>query len=111
MGKLQSQGITGNILKWIEQFLTGRTQVVLVNDTHSVSADVLSGIPQDTVLGSLLFIIYINDILTIIGSVGYLFADDTKIFRKISTLNDYLAHWKIGLNFGSLVSIRTNAIS
>ena len=51
MGKLQSFGITGNILKWIEQFLTGRTQVVLVNVTHSVSVDVLSGIPQGTVLG------------------------------------------------------------
>ena len=50
MGKLQSYGITGNILKWIEQFLTGRTQVVLMNDIHSASADVLSGIPQGTVL-------------------------------------------------------------
>ena len=49
MGKLQSYGITGNILKWIEQFLTGRMQVVLVNDTHSVSADVLVGIPKGTV--------------------------------------------------------------
>ena len=91
MGKLQSYGITGNILKWIEQFLTGRTEVVLVNGTHSVSADVLSGIPQGTVLGPLFFIIYINDILTNIGSDGYLFSDDTKIFRKFSTLNDSLA--------------------
>ena len=91
MGKLQSYGIKGNILKWIEQFLTGRTQVVLVNGTHSVSADVLSDILQGTVLGPLLFIIYINDILTNIESDGYLFADDTKIFRKISTLNDSLA--------------------
>ena len=64
MGKLQSYGIEGNILKWIEQFLTGRTQVVLVNGTHSLPADVVSGIPQGIVLGALLFIIYINDILT-----------------------------------------------
>ena len=91
MGKLQSYRIRGNILKWIEQFLTGGTQVVLVNGTHSVSANVLSDIPQGTVLGPLLFIIYINDILTNIESDGYLFADDTKIFRKISTLNDSLA--------------------
>ena len=88
MGKLKFYGITGNILKWIEQFLTGRTQVVLVHGTHSVSADVLSGILQGAVLGPLLFIIYINDILTNIESDGYLFADDTKIFRNISTLND-----------------------
>ena len=88
MGKLQSYGIEGNILKCIEQFLTGRTQVVLVNGTHSLPADVVSGILQGTVLGSLLFIIYINDILTNVECDGYLFADDTKIFREISTLND-----------------------
>ena len=78
-----------------------------MNGTHSVSTDVLSGIQQGTVLGPLLFIIYINDILTNIESDGYLFADDTniesdgylfaddtKIFRKISTLNDSLAPQK-----------------
>ena len=111
IGKLKSYGISGCILVWIEQFLIGRSQVVLVNGTQSLPTSVLSGIPQGTVLGPVLFIIYINDILTNVDSKGYLFADDTKIFRQITTVEDSVAlqrdiksledwtkHWLLSFN-------------
>ena len=88
IGKLESYGIKGNVLKWISEFLCGRYQTVVVNGEKSKEASVLSGIPQGTVLGPLLFVIYINDILDSIESDGFLFADDTKIFREITSQED-----------------------
>ena len=88
LGKLESYGITDKILHWIEAFLTGRTQVVKVNGVSSKSARVISGIPQGSVLGPLLFVIFINDLLENIDSSGLLFADDTKLFRKVGSKCD-----------------------
>ena len=88
LGKLESYGIKGNILKWIKAFLVGRTQEVIVNGVKSKCAPVVSGIPQGSVLGPVLFVIYINDILDDIDSHGLMFADDTKIFRMISSKED-----------------------
>ena len=81
--KIQQYGITGNILGWIKSFLANRTQQVCINNTLSEKASVTSGIPQGSVLGPLLFVLYINDLP---GEVDkdtflYLFADDTKVFR------------------------------
>ena len=56
-----------------------------MNGGKSTAAPVLSGIPQETVIGPLLFVIYINNILENITSEGFLFADDTKIFREITS--------------------------
>ena len=70
IGKLESYGVTGKILKWIKEFLNGHTQVVKVNGAESESAPVVSGIPQGSVLGQILFIIYINDPLENIESEG-----------------------------------------
>jgi hypothetical protein len=88
LGKLRSYGINGNTLKWIEAFLKNRTQVVRVNGEDSFSAPVLSGIPQGSVLGPLLFVIYINDLPDNIRSDSFLFADDTKILRHITSADD-----------------------
>ena len=88
LSKLEAHGISGNILKWIEAFLVGRSQEVLVNGVRSKSAPVISGIPQGSVLGPLLFVVYINDILDDIKSSGPMFADDTKIFRTITSKED-----------------------
>ena len=86
--KLEAYGITGNILKWIEAFLVGRSQEVVVNGVKSKLSPVLSGIPQGSVLGPLLFVVYINDILDDIKSNGLMFADDTKLFRAITSKED-----------------------
>ena len=90
LGKLEAYCIRGNSLSWIKGFLYDRTQEVVVNGTKSESASVISGIPQGTVLGPLLFVVYINDLLDTISSAGLMFADDTKIFRLISSREDAL---------------------
>ena len=88
MSKLESYGITGNTKQWIHSFLSGRTQTVMVNNNESSPAPVTSGIPQGSVLGPLLFVIYINDLPDTVSSHIYLFADDTKLMRRILSEND-----------------------
>ena len=86
--KLHGYGIRGNMLSWIRQFLVGRTQRVVVNSEKSKWSPVLSGIPQGSVLGPTLFILYVNDMPDAIHSTLLMFADDTKIFRRINSLAD-----------------------
>ena len=61
--KLKSYGIKGRIFEWIKVFLVGRSQIVTVNGEKSASATVISNIPQGSVLGPVLFVIYINDMM------------------------------------------------
>ena len=86
--KLRSYGITGDILLWIEAFLQGRKQKVVVNGSSSDWCDVISGVPQGSVIAALLFVIYINDLPENIRSHLFLFADDCKFFREIATQED-----------------------
>ena len=88
--KLQKYGVEGDILGWVTSFLSGRSQEVVVNDARSKSAPVTSGIPQGSVLGPLLFVVYINDLPDIVDkdTFIYLFADDTKAFRLIKNHED-----------------------
>ena len=87
--KLRGYCISGKLLAWIEAFVTGRKQRVEVNGSRSSSAKVLSGIPQGGVLGPMLFICYINDMPSIVDSPIYLFADDTKVFISIASVDDH----------------------
>lgn len=88
--KIDKYGIKGNILGWIKDFLSERTQCVVLNNSISSQGKVTSGIPQGSVLGPILFVLYINDLPEVVDKLSFvfLFADDTKIFRKISSAAD-----------------------
>jgi ribonuclease P/MRP protein subunit RPP40 len=86
--KLKTYGIAGNLLKWIEGFLTLRKMRVAVNGANADWATVTSGVPQGSVLGPLLFLLYVNDLASIVKSNVKMFADDTKIWAKIKENED-----------------------
>ena len=108
--KLFSYGIGSKTLKWIDSFLCFRQQRVVVNGVKSDWAPVLSGIPQGTILGPLLFSLYINDISSDIESEIRLFADDCVCYREIKDEKDTMKlqrdidrlgswPWKWGMRF------------
>jgi len=82
--KLYGYGVRGVVLDWIRSFLSERRQKVVINGESSPWADVLSGVPQGSVLGPLLFVCYINDLPEVVHTTVRMFADDTKIFTDVS---------------------------
>ena len=86
--KCHNYGIRGVLLKVLENFLKGRTQQVKVDGVLSEETEVLSGVPQGTVLGPLLFLLYINDLPSNITSITKLFADDCMLIRRIKDTQD-----------------------
>ena len=86
--KLEPYGINENILSCLEAWLTQREQQVTIAGDKSSTAKVTSGVPQGTVLGPLMFLLYINDIGNDITSKIRLFADDSLLYLAISTKDD-----------------------
>ena len=102
-----------DVINWIEKWLTHRRQRVIVDGEISNWKSVLRGVPQGSVLGPILFLIYINDLEDDITSKVLKFADDTKVFRKVTNDTDkqslqddleklvkWSEKWQMLLNFG-----------
>ena len=118
LAKFESLGISGLLLKWLQAYLSGRCQVVSVNGCRSSSLPVLSGVPQGSILGPLMFLVYINDLpCSVVHSSPLLFADDTKCAYTLPTGIsaspefqadlDALHHWSVvnGLKFNDKKSV------
>jgi len=81
--KIANSGVDSWVVVWIREFLLGRTQRVRVGGQLSAEVRVMSGVPQGSILGPLLFLAYVNDIWRNMESTIRLFADDCVIYRKI----------------------------
>ena len=86
--KLKSHGMGNSIINWIEQWLTDRRQRVVVDGEVSSWKSVLSGVPQGSVIGPILFLVYIDDLEEGVTGNILKFADDTKLFRKTKEIGD-----------------------
>lgn len=82
--KVKSYGLDDRVVTWIQDFMHNRTQQLGVDGVISVWKPVISGVPQGSILGPVLFVLYMNDVPSLIQSDLYLFADDAKIFRTIT---------------------------
>jgi hypothetical protein len=85
---LAALGMDSRVVVWFKEFLVGRTQRVRAGRQLSKEVEVTSGVLQGSVLGPLLFLVYVNDIWRNIDSSIRLFADDCIIYRKIINKND-----------------------
>ena len=83
IAKLRSIGVEGNLLKWFISYLSSRKQRVIIERVHSDWCNTEAGVLQGSVLGPLLFLIYINDLPTTITSNCFLFADDCFLLEKV----------------------------
>ena len=109
--KIKALGIEGKVLDWIAAFLNNRRQCVIVNGSASRWSDVVSGVPQGSVIGPVLFVIFINDMPNHINNFISLFADDAKLFGKstsptdrdsiqedLNTLQQWSEMWQLSFN-------------
>ena len=86
LGKLIDIGICNQLVSWIAQFLRSRSMFVRVARARSETLPVLSGVPQGSVLGPVLFVIYVNHVVSCLTCKYQIFADDTKIYLAYDAL-------------------------
>ena len=86
--KMSDLGIAPEITSWVQGFLTGRKQAVRIGDELSSWRQVSSGVPQGSVLGPCLFVIFINDMPDVVQNLLNLFADDSKMWRRVASVAD-----------------------
>jgi hypothetical protein len=91
MSKLKRFGIGGQVWLWLRSYLVGRKQYVSFNGSQSSEFTPATGVPQGSILGPVLFLIFFNDLTYVIKSQLLLFADDAKIYRNIKTSSDCYA--------------------
>lgn len=121
--KLTKLNLDINVLAWLRSFLTNRSQFVTANNINSDLSPVGSGVPQGSVLGPLLFLIYINDLPTNICSSVSLFADDCVIYREINSdsdisllqsdinsVSEWCDLWNMKLNINKCKSMRVSRL-
>ena len=109
--KLEAIGIRGHLLNWFRNYLSQRQQRVVLNGQASEWCETNAGVPQGSILGPLLFLIFINDIVDGLTSEPFLFADDTSLFRPLNsdadvdvinldlqTLSNWAAQWRVNFN-------------
>ena len=109
--KLQLHGVQGKTLRWIESYLIGRSQTVVLNGNNSDELPVSSGVPQGSVLGPILLLLYINNLPDSLQSQVRLFADDTAVYltvegqadskklqEDLNVLQDWEQEWDMEFN-------------
>ena len=121
ISKLQYYNIGGSLLNWFSSYLHGRQQRVTALGATSSTKTVGSGVPQGSILGPTLFLLYVNDLPDIIENSSVAsFADDTKIFRCIDSTNDTaslqadlqnLDSWSCGAEISNIITRRTLYLS
>ena len=91
--KLEKYGIRGQTYKWFTSYLTDRSQSTIVNGIISELHDVRIGIPQGSVLGPILFLLFVNDLPMFVSNVTT-FADDTMIEIRAKNVNEAIIGWR-----------------
>jgi hypothetical protein len=118
--KLKKVGISGDLLHWFNDYLKNRKQKVVLNGQASTYSDIRAGVPQGSVLGPLLFLIYINDIVDNVNGNIKLFADDTVLFidvdkddtakevlqQDLQALLDWSNQWLVKFNSTKTVQMK-----
>ena len=109
--KLETFGISENLYNWMKSYLEDRSQRVVLSGCASEWRSTNAGVPQGSILGPLLFLIFINDIVDGIDSEAFLFADDTSLYRQLrhesdvaslnsdlEKINNWAAQWLVDFN-------------
>ena len=124
--KLRAYGFEDKIITWIADFLSNRKQRVVIGDSYSDWINVTSGVPQGSVLGPLLFVLYINDMPSLTTHLCKLFADDSKLIgiiknsqdkvilqNDLDLLNSWSQKWKLLFNVNKckVMEVYTNKLS